>query len=436
VQAFAAAAAAVAGVGVMCPALGVRALYQAYSVMMHAADVWATAASGYRGELTGALRRACCRVLHIPYTRAAAAFVLAELGIIPPSVMLFTSVMTHLAECQVLPLSREMRRMFEVSLSVMQDAREEGGEAAPEGTWAVQAAGVCAVTGMTALMEQPDAWLAQHAHLPGQGAMQVVWPGRATMGEPAVQARWVRAARAAAKLQVRAWGVRQWRVEVSQHPSLAGYHALHPTPTFALYLKLATAMPAATRLRCKLRGGLYPLAAVIRRHADSGGGGGGGAAGALPSAACPLCGAAAETAAHVVVQCPSLAAARGNLRAAMVAAAPASAALAAVLAEAQQQGAAAVVEVTRVLALGGAPRSRVGHSITPSDLLAVYRMAGKVLLRVTEERLRQLDGGAVPAADRPHWLKYSVYSARPAMRAQARGGRADDGGGDGGAPPG
>jgi hypothetical protein len=422
VKAYTAAAAAVAGVGAPCPAIGVRALYQANGRLLHGAEAWATAERGYRNTLLQGLRRACCRVLNIPERRAAAAFVLAELGIIPPDVLLFSAVLMQLAEVQVLPPSREMRRVFDVSRVVVQDAAESGAPV-PPGTWAAQVEGVCGETGMQQLLEQPDQFITEHVHVPGPGNLQLVWPGRARMGEPVVQRAWVRAARRTVKAQVRAWGRARWERDRARCHSLQDYATLHPTPTFALYLRLYTAMPAAMRLVCLLRGGLYPLATVIRHHAvgDTRRVG----AATAPSAACPLCRAPAETTAHLVTECPALATARGTLGQDMLQV-TASDAAAAVFAEAQALGEGPTARVVWQLALGGAPRTAAGKRIPTPDLLAMYRVAGRALVRMTRARLRQFSWAALAPADVPFWERYSIYTA--GGRGQQQTGSADGGG--------
>lgn len=266
---------------------------------------------------------------------------------------------------------------------------------------------------------------------------------------------WRAAARALAGRLVREWGAAQWRRQVAESGSLRLYAALRPQRGFARHLDDAPARPAATRLRCKLRGNLYPLAAVIAHRQQCRRGQGPGCAvcnappagllraepspapapepAALAGAHCRLCGAAVEDTAHFVLTCAALAPARGDLFRDLSAAC-ASEAMVAMFAAAAATAPRRDDLVLRLClgadptlppdaVVGGdaetafmQPRSvgrRSGTAHPACDRLAMQRVAGERLVRMARMRLAALHrDGHIPTDDSAGWQYYREYQPR------------------------
>ena len=401
--------AAVLGFGVPCPRLAVRLLYGAYGGLLHAAEVWATAAPAYRATIRGGLHQAACMVLGVSRTRVPAVFALAELGLLPPTVALYTQRVCFLASIQVMPPDRAVRHAFETSYALLEHHRSGG--SAPAGTWAVDMAKVCAEVGISDLLDRPDEWLTRNVvvtgpPMRGTSTVRQKWPGRGGVANLKAQQVWTAAARGAARRAVRAWGVREWRAAVQTHPGLSDYLSIHPAPKMALYLTLATALPTGTRLRYRLRAGVYPVAATVQRRAA--------AEGRTASPACLLCEAPTETGIHAVLQCARLEAVRGDVGAAVTAACGASGQ--ALLERVQQTRPASWRDVLWRLCLGGgvAPAGDTAPgTLSRADRLAVYAVTARVLREVLRERVRLLiEGQHVPEGDRPAWRVYPEFATR------------------------
>jgi hypothetical protein len=386
--------------GAMAPAVGIRRMRDARSLTQFAAEVWAVHHRPKLRAIDTATTKAACATLGIPTAYAPRAAVLREVGFQNVQTMTIQATLQLLAELQVMHPSRGTRDAFEVSMALHRD--QQAGEPAPAGTWAVAAAAAAREADMLALMDTPDVWIQRHAATTDPDGRRQRWPGRGAMDTPAVQTQWIRAARAAARAQVRQWDLRQQETAIVQHSGLVdnNYLDLHPTAKKARYLDLATTMPAATVLRVRLRIAVYPLAATVHAHSRPN-------LGEAAAMHCPLCGAAKETPRHTILECPHLTAVRGNLCGEVGAAIPDPAKRA--------QYHSMTTQVRRELAwqllLGGEPKAL---GLRPHDLKAVHRATAPTLCRIMGTRERKLKTTHLPPlAQRAQWRVYPGLKDMP-----------------------
>ena len=161
-------------------------------------------------------------------------------------------------------------------------------------------------------------------------------------------------------------------------------------------------------MRCRLRAGVYPVAAAVQRRAAAGG--------HRVAQACPLCAAVEETGRHAVLQCPATVHIRGDVSNAVMAACGARGRQR-LKSVAEASDAAAWQAVLWRLCLGGRVQSALvaapARGLSRRDRLAVYAATARVLRAVLRARVQLIATAHQPAAaDLAAWSQYPEFATR------------------------
>lgn len=284
--------------GVYNPRLGKLCLPFATGHLLFCSEAWSRG-SGPPATLETAQARACARVLEM--RGAPRLYVLGELGFTSIKAKLYKQRMAYWLELLLQPPTRYTRWVYQQNLATYNSGYNGL-------TWARETHTM--LTNMAdGVGEEAEA--AATAWCNGNIQQQREWAG-ALVGEDlptAVQMlahtpyiEWRRRVRDVAAAWVDKWDECQWRHDVQQSHTLQLFAKLHPTRCFARYLDCCH-RPAATKMRARLRAGMYPLQTREaywhhRNDMDS--------QAYRDAAACPLCHDAPETVTHFVLHCPAL----------------------------------------------------------------------------------------------------------------------------------
>jgi hypothetical protein len=391
------------------PRLMCISLNQAYSGMLYCCELWASTEKAYQVRLRRALAAAARTALEVPSVRTPTAGVLGELGLQSPEVRVYQARLAWYFECLIQPPHSAEAHAYAVDRA----AFEAGTTAA---NWCRQTKLMLQQMQLGEWWERGRQLLEEHFAVPAP-ADEAGAPGTASedeveiasgplpapdrMGKTDLLAAWRAKVRSLARTLARQWGEDCWLAELHSSKQRGGALTLlsklcHDLK-FRRYLDQCANDPEATKLRERIRLGIFPTADTVARwfperlaRADG-----------KEAGTCRMCEGGVEDATHFILRCPATAAQRADLSADIRAACK-SKAMCALLDGTPEGEERDFLDVA--LVLGGdlsqrdglaqmmLPRSKItGDEPHPAaDRLAVLRLSGSRIRAMAHERADQM----------------------------------------------